>query len=225
MLHALAKQRSLRSVWWLHGARNGGEHSFAKEVEGLLSALGDSHRIICYSSPTPGDRDGPGFDVAGRLTGEVFDEFEVPTDADFYLCGPAPFMHDVGAALLARGVPPDRVKTEIFGPSDSITPGVIDAPKRSPHPPEGLRGTGPAVSFSRSNLTVPWDPTFMSLLELAEACDVPVRWACRTGVCHTCETGLVSGEVSYRPDPLDQPASGEVLICCSRPRTDLVVDM
>jgi ferredoxin-NADP reductase len=225
MLHALVRQRSPRPVWWLHGARNSGEHSFATEVEGLLSALPDSHRVICYSNPAPGDKDGLLFDLAGRLTGEVFDNFKVPADADFYLCGPSPFMHDIGAALLARGVTPDRVKAEIFGPSDSITPGVVDSPKPPPHPPDGPPGTGPVVSFSRSNLTVSWDPAFVSLLDLAEACDVPVRWACRTGVCHTCETGLVTGDVSYRPDPLERPASGEVLICCSRPRTDLVVDL
>ncbi len=47
-------------------------------------------------------------------------------------------------------------------------------------------------------------------LGLAEACDVPVRWSCRTGVCHTCETGLVAGSVIYNPDPVDAPADGNV---------------
>jgi ferredoxin len=63
------------------------------------------------------------------------------------------------------------------------------------------------------------------LLELAEACEVPVRWSCRTGVCHTCETALVAGTVSYRPDPIDTPADGNVLICCSRPEGDVVIDL
>ena len=87
------------------------------------------------------------------------------------------------------------------------------------------RGSGPSISFSRSNLSVAWDPSFASLLELAEACDVPVRWSCRTGVCHTCETGLVSGEVSYRPDPLEPPEPGTALICCSRPAGEIVLDL
>ena len=64
-----------------------------------------------------------------------------------------------------------------------------------------------------------------SLLELAEACDVPVRWACRTGVCHTCESGLVAGKIGYRPDPVDAPADGNLLICCSRPEGDVVIDL
>jgi ferredoxin len=81
------------------------------------------------------------------------------------------------------------------------------------------------VSFARSDLNVPWGPAFENLLELAEACDVPVRWGCRTGVCHTCESGLVAGKVEYRPAPIDAPADGSVLICCARPEGDIVVDL
>jgi ferredoxin len=81
------------------------------------------------------------------------------------------------------------------------------------------------VSFSRSNLNVRWDPRFQSLLELAEACDVPARWACRTGVCHSCETGLILGAVGYRPDPVEPPAEGNLLICCSQPKEDVVIDL
>nr|WP_211221343.1 2Fe-2S iron-sulfur cluster-binding protein [Ktedonobacter racemifer] len=66
---------------------------------------------------------------------------------------------------------------------------------RPPHPPASPAEAGPLVSFARSGLTVHWNSQFHSLLELAEACDVPVRWACRTGVCHACESGLISGEV------------------------------
>jgi ferredoxin len=81
------------------------------------------------------------------------------------------------------------------------------------------------VSFARSGIAVRWRPEDRSVLELAEACDVPVRWSCRTGVCHNCESGLVSGSVDYQPDPLDPPAEGNVLICCARPRDDVVIDL
>ena len=97
---------------------------------------------------------------------------------------------------------------------------------RHVHAPAGPAGQGPQVSFAGSNLTVRWDKKYQSLLELAEACDVPVRWSCRTGVCHNCESGLVSGAVSYRPDPLDPPAAGDLLICCSQPQEeDVVIDL
>ena len=54
---------------------------------------------------------------------------------------------------------------------------------------------------------------------------MPVRWSCRAGVCHNCESGLISGTVDYQPDPLDQPATGNVLLCCARPRQDIVIDI
>jgi ferredoxin-NADP reductase len=193
MLHVLAAERSARQVWWLHGARSGAEHAFEEEARALLEQLSHAHRIVCYSDPGPDDRN---FDVVGRLTAEVLGEAGVPTEAAFYLCGPGQFMHDIAAALTARGAAPDRVRIEVFGPDDSVTPGVIAAPGRSPHPPAGEPGAGPLISIGRSNLSVAWDSAFASLLELAEACDIHVKWSCRTGVCHTCETGLVSGEVS-----------------------------
>ena len=63
------------------------------------------------------------------------------------------------------------------------------------------------------------------MLDLADACDVPTRWSCRTGVCHTCITPLLSGDITYSPDPLEPPADGQVLICCAQPGTDIVLDM
>ena len=140
MLHVLAGARSARQVWWLHGARNRAEHAFEQEALGLLAQLPDAHRIVCYSHPGPRDR---GFDVAGRLTGEVLEQAGVPTDADFYLCGPGPFMHDIAAALIARGAAPERISTEVFGPADAITPGIATGPARSPHPPARCAGRGP----------------------------------------------------------------------------------
>jgi len=63
------------------------------------------------------------------------------------------------------------------------------------------------------------------LLELAEACDVPVRWSCRIGVCHTCMTGLIDGSITYNPEPLERPASGNVLLCCSQPNAAVTLDI
>ncbi len=188
----------------------------------MLARLPDSHHLVCYSKPGEHDE---GFDHSGRLTREVLDQVGMPTEADFYLCGPTQFMHDVTAALLARGAAEERISAELFGPAASITPGVVAQAVRSPHPPTGEPGSGVSIAFTRSNLSVAWNPSFASLLELAEACDVPVRWSCRTGVCRTCETALISGEVGYMPEPLEPPTPGTALICCSLPSVAVALDL
>jgi ferredoxin-NADP reductase/MOSC domain-containing protein YiiM len=225
MLHALAAEASTREVWWLHGTRNGREHPFAKETRGRLNSLPHHHSYVCYSAPDPNDRLGVDFDATGRLNMQAIQELDLPRNADFYICGPTNFMSDLTAGLAALSVAPDRIHTELFGAGPSITPGIAASPRRQPHPPAGAAGTGPLVSFARSGLDVRWGSSFQSLLELAEACDVPVRFACRTGVCHTCESGLVAGAVGYRPDPVDAPADGKVLICCAQPTGDVVIDL
>jgi ferredoxin-NADP reductase/MOSC domain-containing protein YiiM len=225
MLHALAAQASAREVWWIHGARNASEHPFAAEVSALLKALPKSHSHICYSSPGSEDRPAVDFDALGRLDMRVLEKLGVPRDAHFYLCGPTAFMSDLAAGLATWGVAADRIHTEIFGSGPSKTPGVAAVAPKPPHMPAGRAGTGPLVSFARSNLNVRWNSLMQSVLELAEACDVPVRWSCRTGVCHSCETGLIAGTVSYRPDPVEPPADGNVLICCSKPQGDIVIDL
>jgi ferredoxin len=128
--------------------------------------------------------------------------------------------------LAASGVALGRIHVEIFNGSESMTPGVVGAAKRAPHVPKDDVNTGPLVSFARSGIAAHWKASaYQSILELAEACDVPVRWACRTGVCHNCESGLVSGAVAYGPQPLEKPAVGNLLVCCLQPIRDIVIDL
>ena len=225
MLHALHDERSTRDIWWLHGARNRAEHAFAAEAQSLLDDLAHVHRRVWYSKPAPTDHAGTDYDLVGRITPEELERTGVPLDGAFYLCGPPAFMDALRDGLAAAGVPAARVYTEIFGARDASTPGVIASPARSPHPLDGAPGSGPLISFARTGLNVRFDERFASMLEFAEACDVPVRWSCRSGVCHTCETNLLDGKVSYSPEPLEAPADGNVLICCSRPAADLVIDL
>jgi ferredoxin-NADP reductase/MOSC domain-containing protein YiiM len=224
MLQALVAMDSTREVWWLHGARNGAQHPFARECEQLLRHLSRSCRYIVYSQPSASDRAGVDFDARGRLGLEVLTRIRVPVEADFYLCGPSAFLKELMQALSSLGVPSTRIHSEIFGATESSTPGIVES-RPSPHAPAGPAGNGPRVSFARSGLTVDWDPRFHNLLELSEACDVPVRWSCRIGVCHNCEVALIGGRVTYEPNPLDPPAMGNLLICCTRPQDDVVLDL
>jgi ferredoxin-NADP reductase/MOSC domain-containing protein YiiM len=218
MLGALARAGSDRAVWWVHGARSRAEHAFAAEARDLLAELPAARSLVRYSRPQPDDRQGHDFDEIGRIDLDALLGLGVPRDADYYVCGPSAFLRDLTAALLAWGVEPARVHREVFGPELRD-----DAPP--PHPPPGPPGRGPEVAFSRSALTIAWDERYGSLLELAEACDVPADWSCRTGVCHRCESGLVDGSVAYQPEPLDAPAPGHLLLCCARPRGPVTIDL
>ena len=134
-------------------------------------------------------------------------------------------MTAVRESLVSLGFDPAHVHSELFGGVSAINPGLTGVVRKTPHPPAGAAGPGPAVTFARSGLTVPWSDRYPSLLEFAEACDVPTRWLCRTGVCHTCVTPLLSGHVRYEPDPLEPPAADEALVCCARPPGDVVLDL
>jgi ferredoxin-NADP reductase/MOSC domain-containing protein YiiM len=226
MLHALAEARSTRQILWLHAARDGQHHPFAAEVRRIIPALARGQSYVCYSRPDSRDRMGEAFDAAGHLSRSVFAELGISRDADVYLCGPVRFMAEMKAALASLDIAPERIHAEIFNGGESRTPGIVGAIARAPHPLKDDANTGPLISFAKSGVAAHWKPAaYQSILELAEACDVPVRWACRTGVCHNCESGLVSGTVAYSPEPLDRPADGNLLICCSQPQGDVVIDL
>jgi ferredoxin-NADP reductase/MOSC domain-containing protein YiiM/ferredoxin len=225
MLHALVRENTTRPVWWVHGARNRDEHAFAVEADALLAALPNAHRVVAYSRPGAAETPGAHYDVAGRLDLAVLEQAGVPTDADYYLCGPDAFMRAIGAALTARGVRPEQVATEAFGAVAVNASGIVSADTRAPHPPDGAAGAGPTVTFVRSSLAVAWDERYASLLDFAEACAVPVGFGCRNGVCHNCESGLLAGAVTYDTDPLEPPPDGRILVCCTRPTSELTLDL
>ena len=227
MLHTAAVTNAVtpRPVWWLHSARDRAHHSFAHEADGVLAGLAESQRCVVYSRPAPEDRPGQDFDRQGRLSPQMLQDIGVPQDADFYLCGPPGFLEDFQKILVAWGVPRSRIHVELFGPASALTPGISNVAAALPHRPDGPAGSGPMVTFLRSGLSVPWNTNFPSLLDLAEACAVPVRWSCRSGVCHNCESGLIEGELAYAPEPLDAPAEGNALICCATPVTAVELDL
>jgi ferredoxin-NADP reductase len=224
MLHSLAAERSQREIWWIYGARNGAEHPFAEESRSLLKQLSRGREYIVYSRPAAIDQIGTDFDAQGHIDAALLERIGVSQSSDFYLCGPSSFLQDMRDGLRKWGVLAENVHTEIFGSLEAITPGMAQV-VHTPHLPEGPPGSGPSVSFARSGITAAWDPKFASLLELAEACDVPVRWSCRTGVCHTCMTGLIGGSIVYNPEPLERPAPGNLLICCSQPNAGVTLDL
>jgi ferredoxin-NADP reductase len=224
MLHTLAAERSQREIWWIYGARNRAHHPFAEESRSLLEQLSRGQGYIVYSRPGAIDQVGADFDAPGHIETALLERIGVSQGSDFYLCGPSSFLQNMRDGLRNWGVLAGNVHTEIFGSLQAITPGMAQV-VHTPHLPQGPPGSGPPVSFARSGITAAWDPKFGSLLELAEACDVPVRWSCRTGVCHTCMTGLIGGSIIYTPEPLERPAPGNVLVCCAQPNAGVILDL
>jgi ferredoxin-NADP reductase len=225
MLHALCLETSRREVWWIYGARNRAEHPFANESRELLEALANGRSHIVYSKPASEDNPGLDYDSVGHVDTPLIERLGVSRDSDFYLCGPPSFLNQLTKGLAAWGVSLARIHAELFESQAPITPGITRSSRPPAHPPAGTPGNGPQISFTRSGLTVAWDPRFPNLLELAEACDIPVQWSCRAGVCHTCECALIGGSVEYQPEPLEPPAVGDVLICCSKPTGDVQLDL
>jgi ferredoxin-NADP reductase/MOSC domain-containing protein YiiM len=222
MLHELAETGTSRDVWWIHATQTRDTLAFADEVENLLALLPTARSTFFLSddqAPLP-----PGFE-AGRLSTDAVAALGLPRNASVYLCGPTAFMEQLTGALVAAGLEPGKIRSERFGSVSSINPGVVAALARPAHQPPGTPGTGPAVAFARTGLATRWSEEFATLLELAEACDVPTRWSCRSGVCHTCVTSLMAGTVAYTTEPLEPPGPDEALICISRPCDDTVLDL
>jgi ferredoxin-NADP reductase/ferredoxin len=212
MLHTLAAEHSDREIWWLHTTHDASTHAFADEVDRLIDTLPHGRHHVFYST-------------AGRLDRHAMAALDLPRNAAVYMCGPDRFMRDMRDALTTVGIDPARIHTELFGALPPINPGIVAAGPTSPHLPDGPLGTGPPISFARSGITANWSDSYGSILEFAEACDVPTRFSCRSGVCHTCVTRIISGTTTYIQAPLEQPSQGTTLICVAAPGEDLVLDL
>ena len=220
MLHALAEEGSQREIRWLHTTHDRESQPFTAEVARLIDGLPHARQRVFYTAE-------PGRPTE-RLTAASIAALDLPTDAAVYLCGPNTFMDDMRAALTAEGSMPAGSTPNRSARWPPINPGVVDAPAPTrPHrPPRACSTTGPHghVLAQRTHRQLV-SPDYQSLLELAEACDVPTRYSCRSGVCHTCVTGIVAGAATYVQMPLDQPPRDTVLICCAAPDGDLVLDL
>ncbi len=214
---------------WLHSTINGSTHIHASEVDAALATNPLFARQVHYTQPDPGD-DPARYDRTGFITRADLERIlQTPFRAShhqnavihlpgihsqFYVCGPPAFMAMVHEALLSLGVTEDNIFSETFGPASAGERRVA-------------RTETAIVTFARSGKTVVWDPAEdMTLLELAEEAGLELETSCRSGVCGTCDTRLLSGNVCYFPAPLDAPALGRCLPCCARPAdAEIVLDV
>lgn len=233
MLHALAEQSDRRTVF-IHACDNGDVHALGDEVRALAASRSGIEAHVVYRFPTEADRAAKRHQAEGVITRELLQRLLSLDDYEFYLCGPPPFMQAVFRLVRSLGVARERIAYEFFGPATVLEPDealVKPAPAavQAPSAPAGATAAAAdgaiTVTFRRSGRSANWVDGAESLLSFAESHGLAPEFSCRAGVCGTCKTGLVEGEVSYFEDPLDDPGAGQVLICCARPKGNLVLDL
>ena len=225
MLHRLASH-STRRVLFLHACDNGDVHALRDEVLQLIAQRPGLSAHFCYRQPSDADRAKGCFDSEGFVTRDVLQSLLCLDDYKFYLCGPPPFMQALYPALRSLGVEKSRIAYEFFGPATVLEPGAALAqPTPKPAPPATGDSTAPNVTFRKSGISAAWNPKAQSLLAFAEELGLTPEFSCRAGVCGSCKAHLVEGSVAYFEDPLDELADNEVLLCCAKPTTEIILDL
>lgn len=226
MLHALTGSR--RKAHFIHACANGDVHALRDEVEALAASRTGLSVHFCYRRPTSEDRNAARHNSEGTVSRALLQSLLPLDDYDFYLCGPAPFMKAVHDALRALGVPKARIAYEFFGPATLLEP-VAEQQQVAGTPPQStpavISTDAIMVEFRRSGRTAMWNDTAESLLAFAEDQGLEPEFSCRAGICGACKSKLLSGDISYFEEPLDELAAGEVLLCCSRPQGSVVLDL
>ncbi len=224
MLNALAEIGFSQEVWFIHGTRNGKEHALGIHVQQMTGLHNNLKSFIAYSRPGPNDTIGKDYDEEGHITIELLQRLKPDVKSDFYVCGPTPFMKSMFSGLTQWGVKETSIHYEFFGPASELGDlSKVTQAKRLAEVTECCNEV--EVVFSKSGITTQWNPSFGSILDLAEAQGLNPDFSCRSGICHTCVCDLKEGEVDYSPEPLETPSPGMVLICCSKPKTDIVVEI
>jgi ferredoxin-NADP reductase len=225
MMNAIVDSGSKRPVWFIHGVRDGQEHAMGKQVRRVADQYDNVRAHIRYSRPGPNDVQGRDYHSQGHVDIALLKQVLPFDDYDFYLCGPTSFMKSLYCGLLSLGVAESRIHYEFFGPASVLKEDAGPSGQALARSAEEELAGELRVTFARSGVTAAWDPNCESILDLAEQQGLSPAFSCRSGICHTCMCELVEGEVEYLEEPLDAPDPGCVLICCSRPKSELVIDV
>jgi len=224
MLNAMVAEGSDRPIWYIHGTKNKRDHAMGEHARRVGAENNNVQVHIRYSQPSAEDTVRHDYDEQGYVDVELLKKILPSNDMEFYLCGPGPFMQSMFDGLLGWGVPEPRIHYEFFGPASVLKDRAkVSTPKRAAQVSQCCEDL--EITFAKSGVKANWNPSFESILDLAEANGLSPDYSCRSGVCHTCKCTLEEGEVEYVQEPLDLPDPGMVLICCSKPQTHLVVDV
>jgi ferredoxin-NADP reductase/phenylpropionate dioxygenase-like ring-hydroxylating dioxygenase large terminal subunit len=201
-----------RPIHFIHGTHNSRVQAFQKHLRTLAAEHPALNIHVCYSQPAPGDQLGVTHNSNGRIGIELLQQLCPGGEFDYYLCGPSEFMNSLYSGLTGNGVPPERIHYESFGPGTVLKPQL-------PRKQSAELGNGSVpVKFAQSGIEAAWSREDGTLLELAEEVGLAPAFGCRSGICGTCKTRILGGEVDYIDQPLADHGEGEILLCCSVPR-------
>jgi ferredoxin-NADP reductase len=210
-----------RELWFFYGVRNSEEAAFASQLNAIAAANSRVRLHLCLSQPLPGDLDKGLFHHSGRVDVNLLRMHLPLRPYHYYLCGPAPMLESLVPELEAWGVPTSSIHYEAFGPASITRKQTGPEPAPSSH---HMPGTGITVTFSKSGKQVPWTAESANLLAFAEAQGIAIDSGCRAGACGSCQTRILSGQVSY-PHTTDYDADpGTGLMCVCTPTTDLTLE-
>ena len=198
--------------------RHGGDHAFKEHLRTLAGQYSNIHYHVLYSQPTPDDRLGVDYDGAGRVDIPLLSSILPTLQMEYYLCGPELMMKAIMHGLQEAGVSKENIRTESFGPASAAfrDEGIT--------PPAPTTATDCAVTFQKSNRTVPWNLKAKSLWQFAEENGVEISSGCLHGDCGTCLTALLAGKVVYNHPTVMRPDPGTCLPCSCQPDGPIVID-
>lgn len=221
MLNHLADTNSKRFVLLVYGVRHGQDQPFKTQLRELCEGRENSYLVNCYSQPQATDKLGVDFQVEGYVSVDVLKKVLQSPDAEFYLCGPPPFIKSLYEGLLEWGVDPADVHYEAFGPASLKSSSDKSANEKNLAGSSRLAAA--PVTFSRTGMTVEWNDE-QSLLELAETHQIPVDSGCRAGSCGSCCVAVLAGQVEYPAGQKPDCPAGHCLMCIAKPKGAVQLD-
>ena len=120
MAKTLVHHKVQAPIHFLHAVRNSAVQPFEDEIKQMVSSVDSVDAHFIYDSPTEEDMEKQNCDYVGTINKKLIESWMPWERADFYICGPKPFMSDAITALEQLGVESSRIRFEFFGPKQPL---------------------------------------------------------------------------------------------------------